>query len=170
MRSFDSFTLASAAGAEYFCKVDSDSLQLLNFPDFSFRVRVEGQSKQIFDCVRRRFVSLTPEEWVRQNLIMFMQEIHRYPVSRMAVEKKVQVNGLAQRADLVVYDSLGRPWLIAECKAPNIDIGEEAFLQAVRYNQSLKVPYMLLTNGLEHFCMKWSGQGFDFMDSLPDVE
>lgn len=162
--------LASAGALNYFCKVEPDSLELLNFPDFSFRVRAEGQSKQIFDCVRKRFVRLTPEEWVRQNLIRFMEEVHRYPVSRMAVEKKVEVNGLSQRADLVVYDSNGKPWLIAECKAPRIEIGEDAFLQAVRYNQGLKVPYVLLTNGIEHFCLKWSGTGFDFVDSLPLAE
>ena len=120
--------------------------------------------------MRRRFVRLTPEEWVRQNLIRFMEEVYRYPVSRMAVEKKVEVNGLTQRADLVVYDSAGKPWLIAECKSPRIEIGEDAFLQAVRYNQGLNVPYLLLTNGMEHFCLKWSGQGFDFIDSLPEAE
>ncbi|MBK7965504.1 MAG: type I restriction enzyme HsdR N-terminal domain-containing protein [Bacteroidetes bacterium] len=146
------------------------TLEHLNFPDFSFRVREQGQSKQIFDSVRRRFVALTPEEWVRQNLIQFMVEVYQYPLSLMAVEKIVKVNGLSQRADVVVYDRLGSPWLIAECKAPSVSISQDTFLQAARYNFSLNVSFLLLTNGHEHFCLKRGINQFEFMESLPKFE
>lgn len=150
--------------------MNDSTLEHLNFPDFSFRVREQGQSKQIFDSVRRRFVSLTPEEWVRQNLIQFMVQVYRYPLSLMAVEKIVKVNGLSQRADVVIYDRSGAPWLIAECKAPSIKISQETFLQAARYNFSLQVAHVLLTNGNEHYCLKRSADQFEFMESLPEFE
>ncbi len=150
--------------------MNESTLEHLNFPDFSFRVREQGQSKQIFDSVRRRFVALTPEEWVRQNLIQFMLEVYQYPLSLMAVEKIVKVNGLSQRADIVVYDRAGSPWLIAECKAPSVKISQDTFLQAARYNFSLNVSYLLLTNGHEHFCLMRGINQFEFMESLPKFE
>lgn len=150
--------------------MNESTLEHLNFPDFSFRVREQGQSKQIFDSVRRRFVALTPEEWVRQNLIQFMVEVYQYPLSLMAVEKIVKVNGLSQRADVVVYNRDGSPWLIAECKAPSVTISQDTFLQAARYNFSLNVSFLLLTNGHEHFCLKRGANQFEFMESLPKFE
>lgn len=149
--------------------MDEFTLEPLNFPDFSFRVRDTGQSKQIYDSVRKRFVVLTPEEWVRQNLIRLMSEVFMYPISWMAVEKKVEVNGIAQRADVVIYNGKGRPVLIAECKAASVKITEDTFLQAARYNMSLNVPFFVLTNGLEHYCLKWDGQSFGFLDELPPL-
>lgn len=150
--------------------MDEISLEPLNFPDFSFRVRADGQSKQIFDIVRRRYVALTPEEWVRQNLLKYMEEVFAYPVSLMAVEKKVEVNGISQRADVVVYNRKGKPWLIAECKASTVKISEDTFLQAARYNIKLRVPFFVLTNGLEHYCLKWVEDHFEFLDNLPFPE
>lgn len=141
----------------------------LNFPDFAFRVRTQGQSKQIFDTVRKRFVALTPEEWVRQNLMRFMTEVYAYPASLLAVEKKIEVNGLSQRADIVVYNRSGRPWLIAECKSPSVKISQDTFLQAARYNISLDVPYFVLSNGLEHYCISKSDAYFEFLDELPEM-
>ena len=142
----------------------------LNFPEFSFRVRAEGQSKQIFDSVRKRFVALTPEEWVRQNLIRFLDQVMGYPLSLMAVEKKVEGLGKTQRADLVVYNRSGYPWMIAECKASHVEVGEDTLLQAARYNRFLEVPYFLLTNGLEHYCLQHTEQGLVFLEQLPGFE
>jgi len=147
--------------------MDEFTLEPLNFPDFSFRVRATGQSKQIYDSVRKRFVALTPEEWVRQNLLRLMAEVFDYPLSLLAVERKVLVNGIAQRADVVVYNSSGEPCLIAECKASSVKITEDTFLQAARYNLQLQVPFFVLTNGLEHYCLQWNGAAFDFLDGLP---
>jgi len=140
----------------------------LNFPDFAFRVREDGQSKQIFDSIRKRFVALTPEEWVRQNLIRFMTDVYKYPEALIAIEKMVKVNGLTQRADVVVYDKTAKPWLIAECKAPHVKLSQDTFLQAARYNHTLDVSYLMLTNGHEHYCLKRTDVAFEFMESLPE--
>lgn len=142
----------------------------LNFPAYRFRVRATGQSKQIFDSVRKRFVALTPEEWVRQNLIMFLTHDCGYPAGLLAVEKQVKVGQLKQRADIVVFNRAGQPWLIAECKAPNVEIGQDTFLQAARYTSGADRIFYLLTNGLEHFCLYRDGTRFDFMDTLPAFE
>lgn len=150
--------------------MDDWTLEHLNFPDFSFRVRSHGQSKQIFDSVRKRFVALTPEEWVRQNLVRLMTDVFSYPASLLAIEKKVEVNGLSQRADIVVYNKRGTPWLIAECKATSVKISQDTFLQAVRYNLPLDATYFVLSNGLEHYCLKKVNQQFEFMDTLPEME
>jgi hypothetical protein len=147
--------------------MNKDMLQPLNLPGYSFSVREQGQSKQIFDSIRKRFVALTPEEWVRQNFMRFMIDVHQYPAVLMAVERLVKVNELKQRADIVVYTREGKPWLIVECKAPSVKIDNDTFLQVARYNLTLQVPYFVLTNGIEHYCCHFSGQEFTFLDSLP---
>jgi hypothetical protein len=148
----------------------SQSLQLLNLPEFDFSIKNNGQSKQIFDLVRKRFVSLTPEEWVRQHFLRYMIDYKKYPASLLAVEKLVKVNQLSQRADIVAYTRDGKPWLIVECKAPAVAINQDTFLQAARYNQTLLVPYLALTNGMEHFCLNFNGIHFDFLNDLPDFD
>ena len=140
---------------------------LFRSPSFEFNVQSKGQSKQIFDLVRRRFVALTPEEWVRQHFIRFMVEFHEYPLSLFAVEKQVVVNGLKQRADVVVYSKEGKPWLIVECKAPNVKIDEDTLHQVVRYNLTLNVPYLVLTNGIDHFCMEYKDDAIVYLSGLP---
>lgn len=145
----------------------AEQLLPLNFPAYPFSMRAEGQSKQIFDFVRRRFVDLTPEEWVRQHLLRFLTDTYRYPASLLAVEKQVKVNGLSQRADVVVYDREGKPWMIVECKAPSVEITQDTFYQAARYNLSLQVPYYLLTNGLQHYCVGFTGAELVMQETLP---
>ena len=141
--------------------------EALNFPVFSFTVRENGQSKQIFDFVRRRYVPLTPEEWVRQHLMRFMAEQYRYPASLMAVEKLVKVNGLSQRADVVVHDRSGKPWMIAECKAPSVALSQDTFYQAARYNLQLRVPFFVLSNGRDLYCIEFTGQDLIYRETLP---
>lgn len=139
----------------------------LNLPEFQFNVQSQGQSKQIFDFVRRRFVTLTPEEWVRQHFVRFMVDYYSYPPSLLAIEKQVVVNGLKQRADVVVYNKNGKPWLIVECKASSVKLDEDTLHQVVRYNLTLNVPYLVLTNGLEHFCLEYQNEAFVFLPELP---
>jgi Type I restriction enzyme R protein N terminus (HSDR_N) len=148
--------------------MSNDQLILLNLPEFEFAIKTEGQSKQIFDPVRKRFVTLTPEEWVRQHFLRYMTDYRSYPGSLLAVEKQVKVNNLNQRADIVVYNREGKPWLIVECKAPSVNIDHDTFLQAARYNLSLNVPFFALTNGIEHFCLFFNGEAFEFLNDLPD--
>ena len=142
-------------------------LPALNLPVANFRITTDGQSKQIFDLVRKRFVSLTPEEWVRQHFIHFMINEKKYPASLMGVEMLVRVNELSQRADIVVYQNNGKPWLIVECKNTEVPITQETFYQIARYNLTLQVPYMVITNGLEHYCLFFNGKDFEYLDDLP---
>ncbi len=143
-------------------------LPQLNLPEFSFSIREKGQSKQIFDIVRKRFVSLSPEEWVRQNFMRFMIDFRGYKASLLSVERLVKVNGLTQRADIVAYNLEGKPWLIVECKAPSIPVNQDTFLQAARYNMSLRVPYFVLTNGMAHYCLYFNGSDFEYLENLPE--
>lgn len=142
-------------------------LPVLNLPPVNFRFSEVGQSKQIFDLVRKRFVSLTPEEWVRQHFLHFMINEKNYPASLMGVEMLVRVNKLSQRADIVVYQNDGKPWLIVECKNTAVPLTQETFYQLARYNLTLQVPYMVITNGLEHYCLLFNGKDFEYLDDLP---
>ena len=141
----------------------------LNLPDYHFRVRELEQRTQIFDSVRRKFVALTPEEWVRQNFIRYLIEEKKIPVSRIAVEMEISLNRMSKRCDVVIFDKQPKPLLIVECKAPSIKIDQEVFDQAARYNLSLNVKFLAITNGLNHyFClMNYKEKKFDFLNELP---
>lgn len=123
----------------------------------------------IFDEVRRKFIALTPEEWVRQNFIKYLCEHLGYPQQLMAVEKGVDVNGIQQRADIVVYSRKGMPLMIVECKASHVPITNEVFAQAARYNMKLKVDYLILTNGMKHYGAKlnYTDDTFSILNELP---
>lgn len=123
----------------------------LNLPAYKFRMKTEGEKTYIFDSVRKRFVLLTPEEWVRQHFIKYLVHEKNYPESLMAVEKQISLNGKLFRFDLVVYRRNGQPLLIAEFKAPGVKISQNAFDQVVRYNMTLKVERVVVSNGLQHF-------------------
>ncbi|MDR2362450.1 MAG: type I restriction enzyme HsdR N-terminal domain-containing protein [Prevotellaceae bacterium] len=119
--------------------------------DFTPRLRIRHGKREIFDPVRRKFVALTPEEGVRQQLIYFLVTVKKFPPALLQVETALTYNGRSCRADLVAYDHHARPLLIAECKAPEVKITQEVFEQIARYNLTLQVPYLLVTNGLQHF-------------------
>ena len=136
----------------------------LNLPTYPFRFRTSGQSKEIFDSLRKKFVALTQEEWVRQNFIMYLKEELRYPVGLITIEKGFLLNQRKKRADIVVHDSNGLPWMIVECKAPSITLSEETFYQAASYHLKLDVKYLVVTNGITHFCCKFEKEKFIFTD------
>ncbi|MDD3742860.1 MAG: type I restriction enzyme HsdR N-terminal domain-containing protein, partial [Lentimicrobiaceae bacterium] len=120
-------------------------MQQLNFPGFQYITRVEENNKTyIFDPVRKRYVKLTPEEWVRQHLINYLAVVKKVPYTLMSVESGLKVNGMMQRFDLVVYNSLGQPRMIVECKASSVELTADTMFQAARYNLSLKVDYLLI--------------------------
>ena len=141
---------------------------LLNLPDADLRIKETGENRHVFDVVRRQFVTLTPEEWVRQHFLHFIIRDKHYPASLIGVEMLVKVNNLSQRADLVVYSREGKPWMIIECKAPAVQMDENVFYQAARYNLPLQVQYFVVTNGLEHYCLHFNGSGFDYLEDLPE--
>jgi len=130
-------------------------MQALNFPLFNVRTRIaEGSRTEIFDPVRKLYVALTPEEWVRQHAIHYLIADRLVPPGLMAVEKEIRVNRLRRRCDIVVFSKRGNPLMVVECKAPNVKITQDTFSQALRYNLSLNINFMLLTNGLKHFCFE----------------
>ena len=139
----------------------------LNLPDYAFKFRNEGQRKQIFDGIRRKYVALTPEEWVRQNFIQFLISEKKYPASLMAVERGLKINTMQKRTDIVVYNNEGKPWMIVECKSPEIEINLETFYQASRYNLKHQVQFLVLTNGLSHFCVHLIQGEMKFETEMP---
>jgi hypothetical protein len=144
-------------------------MQTLNFPVFQFRFSEHDGRQLIFDPVRRRFVSLTPEEWVRQHMIAYMVETKQIPLSMIGVEKKLLVNGLVKRFDIAVFSRTGFPVLLVECKAPFIGISEKVFDQAARYNMQLQVNYFVITNGMEHFYCRidYLNKAYRFIEDIP---
>jgi len=141
-------------------------LERLNFPEYGFRLR-EGQ---IFDPARKRFVALTPEEWVRQHVIRYLVE-EGYPLSLMAVEAEINVYALKKRMDILVYGKDGKPLLIVECKAPSVKIDQGVFDQLARYNLRAGAPYFFLSNGHNHYCCKAATDGgYLFLKNLPPFQ
>jgi type I site-specific restriction endonuclease len=135
-------------------------------------MKTEQGSRQIFDPVRKKMVKLDPEEWVRQNLIQFLHIEKKYPTSLMAVEKGLTVNGLRKRFDILCYNNDSKPLLLVECKAPSVKISQSAFDQISIYNLQFKVPFLLVSNGLEHFCcqLDYQNNSYSFLSEIPDYQ
>lgn len=142
----------------------------LNLPTFDFKIRTRGQSKEIFDLIRKKFVKLTPEEWVRQHFVMYMIHELKYPANFISVETGLVVNSLPKRADLVVYNRTGSPWMIVECKSASVKLNEDVFYQAAGYHRSLNAKYLVITNGVSHFCSKFTDDSFVMEKSFPDYK
>ena len=142
----------------------------MNLPRYPFKLkRVEGQT-QIFDEIRRKWLILTPEEWVRQHFVMYMNT-QGYPLSLMAIERKLTLNGMTRRSDILAFQPSGDPYLLVECKAPGVPLSQEVLDQAWRYNSVLRVPYVLITNGIQHICIRCGPDGNQhYMDHLPSFE
>ena len=140
----------------------------LNFPEYSFRFKNSENKRLIFDPLRKIFVVLTPEEWVRQHLIQWLIDHHKQSILHMRSEQKVDVNGLARRCDLLVYWPDGRLKLVVECKRPEVTINQETFDQIAQYNSVLNADFLMVTNGLKHFYCRISpdGTGYQFLRAL----
>jgi hypothetical protein len=145
-------------------------LPKLNFPHFQFSFRRKENKLYILDKIRRKYVHLTPEEWVRQNTIAYLTEEKNFPPSMLAIEMSLSINQLSKRADIVVFKPADKAWLLVECKAPNIDINQKTFEQIVRYNMQLNVEYFMLTNGFRHiFCkLNYQDNSYQFLKDIPD--
>jgi type I site-specific restriction endonuclease len=141
----------------------------LNLPGFEFKTRTVADQLQIFDRVRRKYVALTPEEWVRQHFVHYLIEHRNVPMSHIAVEKSIRVSHLDKRADIVVFKDGLKPVLIVECKAPSVEVDQEVFYQVLRYNMTLRVDYLVVTNGLRHIYCKvnYGDQNAIFIEELP---
>jgi len=141
----------------------------LNLPKAELKTKLVNGTIQVFDKVRKKYFVLTQEEWVRQNLINFLNVDCGYPINLLAVEKMVRYNSMKTRADIVIYNLDGNPFMIVECKSPSIRITQDAFNQIAKYNIGLKVKYLLITNGLKHFCCKmdYDSNSYNFVDKIP---
>jgi hypothetical protein len=141
----------------------------ITFPQYEFRIEHRNGVDYIFDIIRKKFVTLTPEEHVRQTLIHYLVHHRNFSRSLTAVEMTITLNDMVKRCDVVVFDKDGKPSLIAECKAPSVKITQKVFDQVARYNLTLKVNYLLVTNGLEVYCCKidFENKTFEMMDDIP---
>lgn len=126
----------------------------IQFNKYNFRLEEREGGQFIFDEVRRKWVMLTPEEWVRQHILHYLVEQKSYPKSLIAVERGIELNGLQKRCDVVVFNTYGKPVMIVECKAPEEVVSPKVYEQIARYNQKLRVDYLWVTNGTYNFCCK----------------
>lgn len=142
----------------------------LNFPSYSFRFKNSENKVSIFDEIRKKFIILTPEEWVRQHVVQFLMIEKKYPKSLINVEKVLTVNGLRKRYDVVVFDRDGSIHILVECKAPEVKISQATFDQIARYNMTMQARFLNVTNGLSHFfCqMDFENEKYQFLRDLPN--
>jgi len=145
-------------------------MQKLNFPSYNFRFKNSENKMAIFDEIRKKFIILTPEEWVRQHVVRFLLEEKQYPKSLINVEKVLLVNGLRKRYDVVVFNPDGSIQILVECKAPEVKITQMTFDQIARYNMTMKSTYLMVSNGLNHyFCqMDYENEKYQFLAELPN--
>lgn len=144
----------------------------LNLPEYKFRFKEENGKRFIFDQFRRKFVVLTPEEWVRQNLLCFMAQEKLFPKSLLGVEVGIKLNTNQLRCDIIAYNREGKPMAIVECKAPEVKISQATFNQIMRYNFLLKVPFLVVSNGITHYCCKvdYEKQTFGYLKEIPSFK
>ena len=145
-------------------------MQQLNFPGTEFRFKSSENNTRIFDIIRKKFVVLNPEEWVRQHAIHWLIEYKNYPKSHINVEKQLIINGMRKRYDIVVFHSDGSIAILIECKAPNVEITQEVFDQIARYNLRANADYLMVTNGMKHFFCQIDvvGEKYSFLPQIPD--
>ena len=129
-------------------------MQKLNLPEFDLIVREKDVKDEILDIIRKKYIRLTPEEWVRQNFIAYLLQEKNYPQSLMAIEKEIIIDRQKRRPDIVVFKNDMKPVLAVECKAPAVKISQDTFDQLIRYNSIMKVKYLITTNGMKHYCCR----------------
>lgn len=139
----------------------------IQYPEYKFRLKAENGRQYIFDSIRKRYVVLTPEEWVRQHVIRYLTETLNYPARLFSVEKVIKVGNLKKRYDIVVYDQELKPWMLVECKEAGINISDTTLQQLLRYYQVLQCPYWMLVNGANAYCATIKGGKVSWMDTLP---
>lgn len=143
----------------------------LNLPLTQLRTKEENSKLRVFDIFRNKFVLLTPEEWVRQQLLHFLINNYDYPQNLIAVEKSIMVNKQLRRYDAVIYSKANEPIMIIECKAPTVKLTSSVFDQIISYNQCLDVEYLLITNGMNHYCIHYTSEMarvWNFMEEIPN--
>jgi hypothetical protein len=139
----------------------------LTFPQHDFKYRQQENVRYIFDFIRKKYVILTPEEWVRQHILIYLCESLKYPSGLISVEKEIKINNMRKRYDIVVYDYDHKPWMLIECKEPAVKITDTTLQQLLRYHNHLQCPYWLLTNGTQTFCAMVQDGAVSWLNALP---
>ena len=141
----------------------------LNFPDYQYSIKSKENKSYIFGPVRKKWLVLNPEEWVRQNCVQFLINEKKIPIGLLQVEKKIEVFNTVKRYDLVVFNTEKKISLLVECKSPSVKITQEAFDQIARYNTVIQSEYLMLTNGLNHFYyqMDFKEKKYIYLTDLP---
>lgn len=142
----------------------------LNFPEYPFRIKQENNAMYIFDEIRKKFLLLSPEEWVRQHLVQFLIRDKKYPRSLIKLEGGLKLNSLQKRTDILLFNSSGEKILLVECKAPSVKISQDTFDQIARYNFIHRVKWLLVSNGLQHYCCEidFDNKSYRFVEELPE--
>lgn len=143
----------------------------LNLPPADLRLRNSGPRPEVWDTLRRKWLVLTPEEWVRQHFIRFLTGPHGIDPFRIVQEQQLNINGFSLRADIVVYSRQAEPQLVVECKAAGVPITQDVFNQVAHYNIQLGVPYLVVTNGLQHYCCEidHAARNYRFINEIPQL-
>ncbi|MCF8235760.1 MAG: type I restriction enzyme HsdR N-terminal domain-containing protein [Bacteroidales bacterium] len=141
----------------------------LNLPKYDFKIRRQGKQFEIFDAIRNKYVAMTPEEWVRQNFLQYLIWEKKFPKTLLSIERQLSLYQMSVRPDIVVYNNLGKPRLIVECKAPDVKISQQTFNQIAKYNITLRVDYLIVTNGINHYCCNIDHQkkSYSFLQEIP---
>ena len=146
----------------------------LNLPPAPLEVRPDADSRrggsEVFDRLRHKWVALTPEEWVRQHFVAYLMEQRGFVPSLMTNEYGLRLNGTLRRADTIVFDKGLRPLAVVEYKAPSVEITQKVFDQIARYNMVFQAPYLIVSNGMRHFCCRYDGDGYRFLPEIPTYQ
>ncbi|SEE43611.1 type I restriction enzyme HsdR N-terminal domain-containing protein [Polaribacter dokdonensis] len=144
-------------------------MQKLNLPKYNFKLKNSENKVLIFDNLRKKYLVLTPEEWVRQHFVQYLIDEKRYPASLIALEKQLVINNRKKRTDVLIFNKNGTPEIIVECKAPSIKITQDTFDQIARYNLKLNAHYLIVTNGLQHYYCKmdFENETYIFLKDIP---
>ena len=144
-------------------------MQKLNLPEYDLKLKTQSGRTMVFDPFRSKHLVMTPEELVRQLFARYLVEEKDYPASLMATEYSLTLNKMSKRCDILVFNRDGKPLVLVECKSPDVSIGREVFDQVARYNMVFRVEYLLITNGLKHYCCRVDHQlgTVEFLDDIP---
>lgn len=144
-------------------------MKTLNLPSYAYKIEEKTEKNTIFDIIRKKHVILTPEEWVRQHFVNYLIAHLQYPKTLISIEGGLQYNRMQKRSDIVVYNREGTPFMLVECKAPEVKISQKIFEQVAMYNQTLKANYIVVTNGMEIYCCHIDHEtaSFQFVNELP---
>ena len=140
----------------------------IEYPSYQPKIKSQQGKEFIYDEIRNQWIKLTPEEWVRQNFLQYLIQVKKYPATLIAVEKEIKLGDLAKRFDIVVYDKNTQPWIIIECKEMEVALDKQVLDQALRYNITLQVPYIVITNGIYCFGFSANAGLLEELSNLPE--